>query len=1457
MSSPDVLDEIERAVRDAYAKGRRDAVVGLKIAAELNGSLPSVLSAVVDPSREERINKAYIESQHPRDRTGRWIDKADIDRLAHSPEGVQHLLAITRPSDRMAMVRAIQGAQQSKQHGMPNVAQPRSPESEHVDEQGAPGERGSPQLAKTIETVAQAQKLIANVKEGAMPGDPARLERMLSKFFEGLPPKVVDEFRRHAGTHGGHTPASLAKWVAGGGDVAGPPKPAALPKKQKEDPFGMKPVAERDKPSGKPGDMRPNEALDDFFSRPAEAAKPKDQPLRHSPDLDAAMGMGSSPAATGKPSSEAEQIKERAAAWRKKQAEEEAAKTPAGAEKPAPEPPAEEDKPKPTRKPVEFGPWSPDDLLEAAKPLRKEMEDTAHDPESFVRAAHEYGTWLKQFSPDELDGLAKTLGVDGAKGPLAVLSSRLAVKALGREHPGEGHTGLVRTADGAETKYQDGAVVTHTPAGEEKPAPTPEQAPADKTAALDKVVPAEPPRGDEGSPVGEISKHLLNPNSAMRDQAAVRQRLATRLSDPEHLAAVAKKVLGRNVAEHLPVTEQRDVLLDKLARFASAKAEGIHGKVAKPAPTPREVAERLKEGHERQSRWLRESQEGKGPFAGSNFSQNALAQKNNRESRAWFGKQMKEHLKKNPELAADYGKYAGAEDANPPAAKETVEPTAKRPVPGHNVTQTHIDAWKKQMLDFNYSPAEVDEAERMAKKRGIDPTRSDDLESLDAYMTSIENSAKEDHGMTDAEIEAHPQLETHVKQKDEEARQREKAAESNPAPTPPAREPGDETPESLVGQPDEPKPSGGVTLGKGEPGGKRIDGRQLTKHVIYGPDGKEGGHVNVHQSGGTLHVDWGGLKGAGATDKEAKGAAGAKNVIGAITALAKEYPDAVAATWTPAEGRLNAGEAKWMDLEKVRQRAARGQEPPVPSEVSPTAATEEHAPGGEAPGVTDTGTLKPRRGEGALTARRQGKKFAVQWETPEGELRHSLHTSEEDAKLQHEIMSRDKDVAPGTAKIIKPGELKTPQKKREYLSKNPKIRAGTLADAVRRYGGLDPDAYERTFGSVKEAIENGVPASVFKNKQGSKGNQHLDTLAKELKETGDLSQHGDDVHEHYHLMDELTAGKLTPEGAARHHEQLLRDFEREQQAAHVEEQRRKDEGLDVHSPAEIGEAASGGEAAEGVRGEVGGAPEGEGGKQVESDTSGGQKNLLVETLPKTFTANRGTQLSLDDAHRERDRTGEPQPEMGTAADMGAEDKGTLFAPENAAPTPALEPWQQTKEEYAKTSGKRLPETFSHFPEHRESIADALKAGKPVPTEVRTQYLKELAQEGANVHGGTRGKPLMSGSELPSASGPGPSPGPYNLNPRPLSPHLLMGEDTRTALRGLVDPHEVSGNLFPYKQELRDLGGRYDRKRRVWYIPGESVPKLTGKVAVRPVYGKPDVAKSFAAGYADQVEALTV
>lgn len=597
--------------------------------------------------RSTVIEKAFQESQHPRDRNGKFIGKQAIDTLAHSPEGRAQLHANVKPGDESKLDAAISAAQGEKQHGHPSVRIPNPSSSKPM----------TPKAEKMAGTVEFAQSLAAAVKAGNMPGDVPTMAKDLSQALQAMEPEDFNSLKAHLGI----SEAMGAQVVAG--KMLNTQVPSAPPP-----------------PLPKPKTM--DESLDEIFgmktAKQRLAEGETDSVLKPSPDASKPVGPVNEKGREGE---------------RKEKNGKEPKETP------------------------KFGPWSADDLLEAAKPLRREMDESAHDPEAFLRAATEYGEWLKQFSPDELDGLAKALEHETTPEDRH-LASKLAIKALGRAKPEEGHTGVVHNEDGSQTKFHEGQAAGHVPAGQESPAPSPELPPADKAAELDKAIPA-----DTSSPVAEIAKHLQSPTSGMRDFQQVRNRLAIRLTNPEHLDEVARQVLGDGAVDRLPKDQRRDKLLDSLAGLAQSRAEAQHAPVKSPPLDARQHAERLKLAHVGATTAERDV-----------FRDDPIAKRNIVQQRAKYGEQMAAHLAKNPELADEFGKFARPEPhVMPPTpgehldrAKAAGETDAGKVVRDYSEAGGH-PADLYEHLHPEETPKEGETASRLSdyRKRRTDRARAD------------------------------------------------------------------------------------------------------------------------------------------------------------------------------------------------------------------------------------------------------------------------------------------------------------------------------------------------------------------------------------------------------------------------------------------------------------------------------------------------------------------------------------------------------------------------------------------------------------------------------------------------------------------------------------------------------------------------------------------------------------
>lgn len=85
--------------------------------------------------------------------------------------------------------------------------------------------------------------------------------------------------------------------------------------------------------------------------------------------------------------------------------------------------------------------------------------------------------------------------------------------------------------------------------------------------------------------------------------------------------------------------------------------------------------------------------------------------------------------------------------------------------------------------------------------------------------------------------------------------------------------------------------------------------------------------------------------------------------------------------------------------------------------------------------------------------------------------------------------------------------------------------AGTVAESASLFGGIDPNsqAFLRHYGSVKEAVDDGIPLAAFRDKEGQKGRNGLDALADELQHAGHIQvPEGDDPTEH--VLEQMKKG---------------------------------------------------------------------------------------------------------------------------------------------------------------------------------------------------------------------------------------------------------------------------------------------------------------------------------------------
>jgi hypothetical protein len=107
------------------------------------------------------------------------------------------------------------------------------------------------------------------------------------------------------------------------------------------------------------------------------------------------------------------------------------------------------------------------------------------------------------------------------------------------------------------------------------------------------------------------------------------------------------------------------------------------------------------------------------------------------------------------------------------------------------------------------------------------------------------------------------------------------------------------------------------------------------------------------------------------------------------------------------------------------------------------------------------------------------------------------------------VSDRVKSDILGQKDAEKPKSAVAPKKPANTGKKKPK-QEESFVSIIKRFGGIDPDSVRDHCGSLKEALEDGVPLGVFK-----KGGQNLDELAQELHTVGHLNvPGGDDPSQH-------------------------------------------------------------------------------------------------------------------------------------------------------------------------------------------------------------------------------------------------------------------------------------------------------------------------------------------------------
>lgn len=96
------------------------------------------------------------------------------------------------------------------------------------------------------------------------------------------------------------------------------------------------------------------------------------------------------------------------------------------------------------------------------------------------------------------------------------------------------------------------------------------------------------------------------------------------------------------------------------------------------------------------------------------------------------------------------------------------------------------------------------------------------------------------------------------------------------------------------------------------------------------------GDATIAVEGKTVHVPWLGGRGMGGGEGRGAHPFGAREVMSLARQIAEAFPDAEVMAYTPAGGRIRAGENRFIDLKKLRERGTRG----APADTPPTPAAQ-------------------------------------------------------------------------------------------------------------------------------------------------------------------------------------------------------------------------------------------------------------------------------------------------------------------------------------------------------------------------------------------------------------------------------------------------------------------------------------------------------------------------------------
>lgn len=101
--------------------------------------------------------------------------------------------------------------------------------------------------------------------------------------------------------------------------------------------------------------------------------------------------------------------------------------------------------------------------------------------------------------------------------------------------------------------------------------------------------------------------------------------------------------------------------------------------------------------------------------------------------------------------------------------------------------------------------------------------------------------------------------------------------------------------------------------------------------------GKKVGHATLAEEGDSVHVAWLGAEGMAGGEGRANHPFGEREILSLAHDLARSMPDVKWVKYTASEGRIRAGEARMIDLEKLRRREKGADQPAPPAAAEPVA----------------------------------------------------------------------------------------------------------------------------------------------------------------------------------------------------------------------------------------------------------------------------------------------------------------------------------------------------------------------------------------------------------------------------------------------------------------------------------------------------------------------------------------